>query len=248
MEAGERSEKEINKQENEMPAEESHFYVQGTENRLRGAVLRIVPDESVRERIIAGAKTGKHGRSRLSVRIPAAVFAACLFLSLLFLAKPGIIGEEVVVYAATEDYGWQRLVEGERILLKKEPYETPGEDEAIDDFGKDERPLYYPYICTFRLELPENYLYGKQFTTLRDDYIGERGGRIEWIVAPDRPEDAGRVMQGELSIWIVDENRERMAALRLELTKEDGKCYAELKRGWESEVYKKERYKKWGDR
>lgn len=209
--------------EKEMTQEKQHVVEADLENRLYTAGHGIVPDASAKERIIEGVKIRKRNRRRLAPRIPAAVLAACLILSVLCFARPGFVGEEVVVYAATEEYGWQKLVEGERILLKKEPFD----------------PYYYPYKCTFRLELPENYLYDRQFITLRDDYIGERGGIIEWEVAPDRPEDTGRIWKGNLSLWIVDENRERMAALEVELTKEDGECYAELKRVWESEAYKK---------
>lgn len=219
---------------------EQGVWEEGIENRLHTAVRRMVPDESARERIIEGVKTGKRNRRRLAPRIPAAVLAACLLLSLLFYVRPGFIGEEVVVYAATEEYGWQKLVEGERILLKKEPYDVSGAENMEDD----ELSYYFPYKCTFRLELPENYLYSRQFITLRDDFITERGGIIEWEVAPDRPEDTGRIWQGNLSLWIVNENRERMAALEVELTKEDGACYAELKRVWESEAYQKRKMRR----
>ncbi len=51
-------------------------------------------------------------------------------------------------------------------------------------------------------------------------------------------------MQGAFRLWIIDENLERQAALELELTKEEGKCYAELKRVWESKAYQKRRHKK----
>lgn len=229
--------------EKEISGEEQNHSKVSVENRLRAAAVRIVPDDSARARIIEGVKAGKRSRRRITPRIPAAL-AACLLLSLLCLARPEVIGEDVVVYAATQEHGWQKLVEGERILLKKEPFETMGEDGGAGTFDEVGRCTYYPYICTFWLELPENYLYDKQFTTLRDDFIGESGGKIVWRVAPDRPEDAGRVMQEKLSLWIVDENRERQAALELELTKEDGKCYVELKRVWESEAYQKKRYQK----
>lgn len=213
------------------------------ENRLRAAAYRIVPDEPARERIIEGAKQGKRGRKKLAFRVPAAVLAACLFLSLLCFARPGMIGEEVVVYAATEEHGWQKLKEGERILLKMEPFDTVGESENIEDFDEDGYPCYYPYICTFRLEVPENCLYDRDFITLGDDSIAERGGRIEWCVAPDRPENAGKIKRGSLTLWLVSDNivkarRERLRGYELELTKEDGKCYAELKRVWESEALK----------
>lgn len=214
------------------------------ESRLRAAVVRIVPDESTEERILEGVKAGRRNRRRLASGIQAAVLAACLFFSFLCFVRPGVIGEEVVVYAATEEHGWQKLKEGERILLKMEPFETVGEDENIEDFDEDGYPHYYPYICTFRLEVPENCLYDRNFITLGDDSIAERGGRIEWWVAPDRPENAGKIKRGSLTLWLVSDNivkarRERLRGYELELTKEDGKCYAELKRVWESEAYKK---------
>lgn len=208
---------------------------ENVESRLREAAGRVVPDEAARERIIEGVKAGGESRKRLRVRIPAAVFATCLLFSLMFFMRSGVIGNEVVVYAATEEHGWQRLNEGERILLKMEPFDTGGED---GDFYEDGYPRYYPYRCIFRLEVPENCLYDRDFTTLGDDSIAERGGRIEWWVAPDRPENAGKVMQGSLTLWLVSDNivkdrRERIRGYELELTKEDGKCYAELKRVWE---------------
>ncbi len=223
----------------EMVDEKQTVLEEDLEKRLYAAGHRIATDASAKERIIEGVKSRKRNRRRLAPRIPAAVLAACLLLSLLCFARPGFVGEEVVVYAATEEYGWQKLVEGERILLKKQPYDTLEDFDSNDYFDNMERFHYYPYKCTFRLELPENYLYNRQFITLRDDFITERGGIIEWEVAPDRPEDTGRIWQGNLSLWIVDENRERMAALEVELTKENGECYAELKRVWESQAYKK---------
>lgn len=243
MDERERNGKEMTeKAEHEMMSEEPHASAESAESRLREAVLRIVPDESARERIVAGAAAGRHGRRRLASGIPAAVFAACLLFSLLFFAKPGMIGDDVVVYAATEEHGWQKLKEGERILLKKEVFETLEEGEP--EFWENGRCSYYPYKCTFRVEVPEHYLYDRQMVTIKDDSIVEYGERIEWRVAPERQEDAGRVMQKAFRLWIVDENRERQAALELELTKEDGKCYAELKRVWESEAYKKMRHRK----
>ena len=56
---------------------------------------------------------------------------------------------------------------------------------------------------------------------IRDDDIFERGDTIEWWVGPERPEDAGRVMQGAFRLWIIDENLERQAALELELTRDN---------------------------
>lgn len=211
------------------------------ESRLRAAVLRVAPDESARERMIAGVRQEKHGRRTLAFRVPAAVFAVCLLLSLLCITRPGVIGEDVVVYAATEGHGWQKLEEGEQILLKMEPFEAAWTDEDFDEVG---RCTYYPYKCVFRVEIPERYVYDRQMVLIRDDDIIEYGDRIEWWVAPGRPEDAGKVMQGAFRLWIVDEKLERQAALELELTKEDGKCYAELKRVWESEAYQKRRHKK----
>ncbi len=227
---------------NETEEEEQLAPKEDAEKRLHAAVSRIVPDESAKKRIVEGVKTGKRNGRRLTLRIPAAVFAACLLLSLFCFARPGVIGEDVVVYAATEEQGWQKLVEGERILLKKEPYQTLEDGEK--PFYDNGRSAYYPYICTFRVVVPENYVYDRQMVIIRDDDILEFGDRLEWWVAPERPEDAGRIMKGAFRLWIVDENRERQAALELELTKEDGKCYAELKRVWESRDYKRSRHKK----
>lgn len=240
-------EKEMLEKENTVNAiaeKEQNVSGESAENRLREAAVQIVPDEAAAARIIEGVKAGRRGRRRLTPRIPAASLAACLLLSLLFLARPGIIGEDVVVYAATEEHGWQRLKEGERIQLKMEPYDVlEDDDEAFDENGE-YVSTYWPYKCTFRVEVAERYVYDRQMVILKYDDIIEYGDRIEWRVGPERPEDAGRVMQNSFRLWIVDENLERQAALELELTKEDGKCYAELKRVWESDAYQKRRHKK----
>lgn len=211
--------------------------------RLSEAVEKITLDEKAKERILADIGQKKRGGRRLALRVPASVLAACLLAALLCFIRPELIGKDVVIYAATEEHGWQKLKEGERILLKMEPFQTPEEgEEAFGEIGG--RCYYWPYKCTFRVEVPENYVYDRQMVMIRDDDIFERGDSIEWWVGPNRPEDAGRVMQGAFRLWIIDENLERQAALELELTKEDGKCYAELKRVWESEAYQKGRHKK----
>lgn len=83
------------------------------ENRLRAAAVRITPDESAKERIVEGVKAGRHGRRRLAAGIPAAALAACLLICLLCFggARSLLFGEEIVVYAATAENGWQRLKE-----------------------------------------------------------------------------------------------------------------------------------------
>ncbi len=214
---------------------------QREEQRLSEVAGRIVMDEEARRRVLEGIKAQRHSRKQLALRVPAAAIAICLLLSILWFGTPGLTGDKLVVYAATEENGWQKLVEGERTLLKMEPFDAGGED---GDFYEDGYPRYYPYRCIFRLEVPENCLYDRDFIILGDDTITERGGRIEWWVAPDRPENTGKVRQGSLSLWLVSDNivkkrRERIRGYELELTKEDGKCYAELKCVWESESYKK---------
>lgn len=206
------------------------------EERLEKAAVLIVPDEAAKERILESVKEKKVSRKRLSVRVPAAVLAACVMVCLLwFGGVQSLLGEKVVVYAATEDHGWQKLKEGERILLKKEPYQMIEEGEEIEPFDEFEWHYYYPYKCIFRVEVPDNYRYAQQAVLLRDDFISTPAKSmdlIEWHVAPDRPEDAGRVMQGSCRIWIVNDKLERVGAYDLKLTKEDGKCYAELVHVW----------------
>lgn len=191
------------------------------EERLKKAAVQIVPDGAAKERILEGARTGTGKRKRLAVQVPAAVLAACLVVCLLWLGVgQSLTREELVVYAATEEQGWQRLEEGERILLKKETFQNREE---------------FPYLCTFRLVVPENYLYDRQMAIIGVDYVGIRPGEkdvIEWWVAEERPEDKGRVMEGVLRLWIVNEKRERVGAYELELTKENGNCYAKLHRVW----------------
>ncbi len=211
---------------------------QREQQRLSEVTGRIVMDEEAGRRVLEGIKARKYRRKRLAVRVPAAAVAVCLVLFVLWLGTPALTRDELVVYAATEEYGWQRLEEGERILLKMEQYMVIDEGEDIEGFDELGYPRYYPYKCTFRLEMPEDCLYDRDFVILGDDFIAETGGRIEWCVAPDRPENAGKVRQGSLTLWLVSDNiikarRERIRGYELELTKEDGKCYAELKRVWE---------------
>lgn len=214
------------------------------EERLSEAAGRIVMDEEAKCRVLQGIKAHKYRRKRLAVRVPAVAIAVCLVLFALWLGTPALTGDELVVYAATEEYGWQRLEEGERILLKMEPFQTVEEGEDIEAFDAYGHPYYYPYICTFRVEVPEDYLYDRQMVMIRDDHIMWKGDKLVWWVAPERPEDEDKVRRGAFRLWIVSDNtvksmRERVGAYEVELTKEDGKCYAELKRVWESEAYKK---------
>lgn len=191
------------------------------EQRLSEVVGRMAPDEGAKSRMLEGIRQKKYSAKRLSWRMSAAGLAACLLVCLLWLGVgQSLTGEELVVYAATEEQGWQKLEEGEQILLKKETFQDGGE---------------YPYRCTFRLEVPENYLYDRQMAIIGVDFVGIRpGGKdvIDWWVAKERPEDAGRVMEGVLRLWIVDEKGERVGAYELELTKENGNCYAKLNRVW----------------
>ena len=206
------------------------------EERLEKAAARIAPDRAVQERILEGIKENKHSRRRLSVRVPAAVLAACMLVCLLWFGDgQSLLGEEGVVYAATEENGWQKLEEGERILLKQEPYQIIEEGEGIEPFDEFGQCYYYPYKCTFRVEVPDNYRYAQQCVFIKNDHIStpaKRADLIEWYVAPERPEDAGRVMQGSCRIWVVNDKLEQVGAYDLNLTKEDGKCYAELTHVW----------------
>ena len=215
------------------------------EKSLKKAAVQIVPDEAAQERILEGVKAKKVSRKRLSVRVPAAVLAVCMLVCLLWLGGgQSLMGEEIVVYAATEENGWQKLEEGERILLEQKFFDINWQDEDIEVFDEFGHCNFFPYRCTFRVEVPEDYLYDNKHVEMGHDIILRKGDNIEWWVAPERPEDVGKVRQNTIRIWIVSDKivkarRERVAALDLELTKEDGKCYAELKRVWESSEYKK---------
>ncbi len=205
----------------EFQGREADAVNKGAEQRLSEVVGSMVPDEEAKSRMIEGIRKRKRSARRFSWRISAAVLTACLFVCLLWLGVgQSLTGEELVVYAATEEQGWQRLEEGERILLKKETFDVCGE---------------YPYLCTFRLEVPENYLYDRQMAIIGVDHVGIRPGEkdvIEWWVAKERPEDEGRVMQGVFRLWLVNDQRERVGAYELELTKKNGNCYAKLHRVW----------------
>ncbi|MDE7199741.1 MAG: hypothetical protein K2O15_12785 [Lachnospiraceae bacterium] len=222
---------------NELSGKEEGAVDQREQQRLSEVTGRIVMDEEAGRRVLEGIKARKYRRKRLAVRVPAAAAAVCLVLFVLWLGTPALTGDELVVYAATEEYGWQRLEEGERILLKMEPFQTVGEGEDIEAFDAYGHPYYYPYICTFRVEVPEDYLYDRQMVMIRDDHIMWEGDKLVWWVAPERPEDEDKVRQGAFRLWIVSDKmvksmRERVGAYEVELTKEDGKCYAELKRVW----------------
>jgi len=214
-------ERERLEEKREFQGREADAVDKGAEQRLSEAVGRMVPDEEAKSRIFEGVRQRKRSTGRLSWRMPATVLAACLLVCLLWLGVgQSLTGEELVVYAATEEQGWQKLEEGEQILLKKETFQDGGE---------------YPYRCTFRLGVAENYLYDREMAIIGVDHVGIRpGGKdvIEWWVAKERPEDEGRVMEGVLRLWVVNEKRERVGAYELELTKENGNCYAKLNRVW----------------
>lgn len=220
----------------ELSGEEEDAVDQREEQRLSEVTERIVMDEEAKRRVLEGIKARKYRRRRLVVRVPAAAIAVCLALFVLWLGTPEFTGDELVVYAATEENGWQRLEEGERILLKMEPFQTI-EREGFEAFDENGRPYYYPYICTFRVAVSEDYLYDRQMVMIGDDHIMWEGDKLVWWVAPERPEAEDKVRQGAFRLWIVSDNivknmRERVGAYEVELTKEDGKCYAELKRVW----------------
>lgn len=188
--------------------------------QLKDAVEQIALSEEAKERILN--LDGRHmqirrQRSRMYKGLTAVCVTVALLVCMMFLPTADSPEWSVNAYAqGTDGAEWVRLKPGERVLLQKE------EDKA-----------YY----MLKLDLPEHYWYEKDMIILGQDHIWTDGEEIYWLTDDffytDAEEQTGyklpEVMSGYLYIKILDEDNQITDLIRLEVSKEYGKCYVQLK-------------------
>lgn len=183
------------------------------EERLREAAQKLTLSEESRERILDGCNSRQKPVFVTGHRIKIAV-ALCLIV-ILTLFSPGMNlwdnKERILVYASAEDGGWNRLEVGERQRLVR-TYEGGTEQ------------------CVLLLQLPRGYRFESEGARIGEDHMRITKGRIYWIHY-----DENEKVDGKTSLRLVftdaDGNRvDTMDALELLLSREEGECYAELRR------------------
>lgn len=183
------------------------------EERLQEAAKRLTLSQESRERILHGCDTRKKPVFVIRHRFKMAA-AFCLLVILTFFS-PGMnlwdSGEGIFVYASTENGEWNRLEVGEKQRLVK-TYE----------WGRER--------CVLYLQLPEGYLFEREGAHIGEDSIRISRGGIYWDFYAGDPK-----VDGKASLRLVytdaDGNRvETRVPLELILSREEGECYAELRR------------------
>ncbi len=188
---------------------------------LQAAAEKITLSEDAQRRILDLERKHKkrYGRRKFVRRSLAASCAAAL----LFAGFSAAIGKihrapewEITAYA--KDKGgaqWLSLEPGERVLLEKDPTKNG-------------------YMV--ELDLPENYYYEKEIIVLGLDCIGTRGKRIFWrVCGEEEAEELPDVMSSSMYIRILDENREEVDRVYLEVTREYDDCYVQIKKQGEEQ-------------
>ena len=80
------------------------------------------------------------------------------------------------------------------------------------------------------LDLPENYYYEKEIIILGIDCISPQGKTIFWLVGDEEEAEAlPDVISSSMYIKILDENREEVDRVILEVTREYDNCYVQIK-------------------
>lgn len=180
------------------------------EERLQSAAKQIVMAEPVREQMLEKcmAKRSAAARRRVRYRVAAVVCFICLLPVIPLKMGTEENGMSVVVYAAEGEGKWSRIEVGER--------------RKVNPSGEDERH------CTFRLQLPENYLFEQEGVGLWNDYIHFGNDEIDWVTHEDSdyPQDG----KASLRILILDDEGNRVDTLELEMSREGGERYVELRR------------------
>ncbi len=184
------------------------------EERLRQAVERITLTEEADRRILdLERKVKERHQRRRTIRkgVMAACMGCLLVLGLSFFPKgSGQTPEwKITAYAREADeIQWISLEPGAKVLL--EP--IPGRDRYV-----------------MKMDLPEHYYYEKQSITLGQDTIYFWKKEIHWYPCK---EDTGLpdVMTASMYIKILDENREEVDRVILEMTREYDNCYVQIKK------------------
>lgn len=183
------------------------------EERLQEAAKRLTLSQESRERILHGCDTRE--KSVFVIRHRFKMAAALCLLVILTLFSPGMNlwdnSEGIFVYASTENGEWNRLEVGEKRQLVR-TYESGVER------------------CVLYLQLPEGYLFEQEGTHIGEDNIRIARGGIYWNYYVGDPK-----VDGKASLRLVytdaDGNRvETRVPLELILSREEGECYAELRR------------------
>ncbi len=184
------------------------------DNRIRTVVNRISMDEGVRQRILERSNTENKGTKNYRIGKAALVCAVALFwITAAAVLHGKIVGDNkgIVVYASTEnEIRWKKLEWGKKTLLE---------------------PQWRSYVdYIFEIELQEDYLYDRNHVVLGNDSIFIEENKIYWTVS----EEVGEYglpshMAGTIRIYLTDDKGKRKDVVLLELSKEDDKCYAELK-------------------
>ncbi len=183
------------------------------DKRLKEAVEQITLTEESRRRIL---NLEKKKKKRHQIRIiKRNLLAVCMvFLTVLTLSFfPKGDGQapewKITAYAREADEAqWLSLEPGARVLLELIP--------------KKER-----YIM--ELDLPDHYYYEKQIITLGLDSIFFEGKTIVWL---PWKEETGLpdVMSASMYIKILDEDRNEVDRVILEMTREYDNCYVQIKK------------------
>lgn len=188
--------------------------------RLKDAVGLITLSEEAKERILNlnGRRMQiRRQRGRIYKGVTAACVAVVLLACMMFLPAADSPEWSVNAYAqGTDGAEWIRLKPGERVLLQKEE-------------GKE----YY----RLKIDIPGRYWYEKDIIILGQDHIWVDGDEIYWLTDAlfytDVEEQTGyklpEVMSDYLYIKILDEDNQITDLIRLEVSKEYGKCYVQLK-------------------
>lgn len=185
-----------------------------TFERLKETVEQIVLTEEAGKRILdLEKKKRKRDQRKKTVKrsLAAACMAAFLILGFSFFPKGSCRPPEwnITVYAKEADQTqWLSLKPGARVLLELLP----------------EKERY----C-MKLDLPDHYYYEKQSVTLGQDTIFFEGKTIYWLPCK---EETGlpEVMTTSMYIKILDENRREVDRVILEMTREYGSCYVQIKK------------------
>ncbi len=183
--------------------------------RLKTAVEQISLSEEAKKRILELEEKQKkrHGQQN-TVRqsLTAVCMAALIFSAFLVLSEK--IEETpkwgITAYAkGTKTAQWISLKPGERVLLELDPV----------------RNRYM-----IELDLPENYYYEKEIIILGIDCISPQGKTIFWLVGDEEEAEAlPDVISSSMYIKILDENREEVDRVILEVTREYDNCYVQIK-------------------
>lgn len=183
--------------------------------RLKTAVEQIPLSEEAKKRILElEEKQKKRHRQQKTVRqsLTAVCMVALIFSA--FLVLPEKIEETpkwgITAYAkGTKTAQWISLKPGERVLLELDPV----------------RNRYM-----IELDLPENYYYEKEIIILGIDCISPQGKTIFWLVGDEEEAEAlPDVISSSMYIKILDENREEVDRVILEVTREYDNCYVQIK-------------------